>query len=64
MDEEGNDTRVVTTCDEPAGNRFSMSLTFDRVTRYGLQVDLEVQTDDASEPDIARSSFMTGITVQ
>ena len=64
VDEEGNDTRVVTTCDEPAGNRFSMSLTFDRATRYGLQVDLATQADDADEPDITRSSFMTGITVQ
>ena len=64
VDEEGNDTRVVTTCDEPAGNRFSMSLTFDRATRYGLQVDLATQADDAVEPDVTRSSFMTGITVQ
>ena len=64
VDEEGNDTRVVTTCDEPAGNRFSMSLTFDRATRYGLQVDLATQADDADEPDTTRSSFMTGITVQ
>ena len=35
-DEEGNDIRIVTACDEPAGNRFSMSLTFDQAGRYGL----------------------------
>ena len=64
VDEEGSDIRVVTTCDEPAGNRFRMSLTFDRATRYGLQVDLRVQADDTDEPDLRRSSFMTGITVE
>ncbi len=64
VDEEGNDTRVVTTCDEPAGNRFSMSLTFDRATRYGLQVDLSTRAEDADALDTTRSSFMTGITVQ
>ena len=64
VDEEGNDTRVVTTCDEPAGNRFRMSLTFDRATRYGLQVDTSTWPDEADEPETTRSSFMTGITVQ
>ena len=64
VDGEGSDIRVVTTCDEPAGNRFSMSLTFDRASRYGLQVDLKVQVDDTDEPDVTRSSFMTGITVR
>ena len=64
VDDEGSDARVVTTCDEPAGNRFSMSLTFDRASRYGLQVDLATQADDTDDPDLTRSSFMTGITVQ
>lgn len=64
VDDEGSDVRVVTTCDEPAGNRFRMSLTFDRATRYGLQVDLSARADDASDPVITHSSFMTGITVQ
>lgn len=64
VDEEGNDTRVVTTCDEPAGNRFRRSLTFDRATRYGLQVDTSTWPDEADEAETTRSSFMTGITVQ
>ena len=64
VNDEGSDVRVVTTCDEPAGNRFSMSLTFDRATRYGLQVDLSTRADDAGEPETVRSSFMTGITVE
>ena len=64
VDDEGSDIRVVTTCDEPAGNRFSMSLTFDRASRYGLEVSLKIQVDDTDEPDLRRSSFMTGITVQ
>ena len=64
VDDEGSDIRVVTTCDEPAGNRFSMSLTFDRASRYGLQVDLATQAGDTDGPDVTRSSFMTGITVR
>ena len=63
VDDEGSDIRVVSTCDEPAGNRFSMSLTFDTASRYGLQVELKTRAD-ASAPVITRSSFMTGITVQ
>ena len=64
VDDEGSDIRVVTTCDEPAGNRFSMSLTFDRASRYGLRMDLSTRTDDSSDPVMTRSSFMTGITVE
>ena len=64
VDDEGSDLRVVVTCDEPAGNRFSMSLTFDAASRYGLQVALTVQAGDASDLVIRRSSFLTGITVQ
>ena len=63
-DDEGNDIRVVTACDEPAGNRFSMPLTFDQAGRYGLQVDLTIQPDGEAEPTEVSSSFMTGITVE
>lgn len=64
-DEEGNDIRVVTVCDEPAGNRFSMPLTFDRPGRYGLTVALTTRPPgDASEPGRTSGSFMTGITVR
>ena len=54
---------VKTTCDEPTSNRFSMSLTFDRASRYGLQVDLATQADDMGDRDTTRWIFMTGITV-
>ena len=64
-DEKGNDIRVVTVCDEPAGNRFSMPLTFDRPGRYGLTVALTTRPPgDASEPGRTSGSFMTGITVR
>ena len=63
-DDEGNDIRVVTACDEAAGNRFSMPLTFDQAGRYGLQVDSTIQPDGETEPTEVSSSFMTGITVE
>lgn len=63
VDDEGSDIRVVTTCDEPAGNRFSMSLTFDTASRYGLQMELRTRAGDSGAIVATRSSFMTGITV-
>ena len=64
VDDEGSDIRVVTICDEPAGNRFSMSLTFDTASRYGLQMELRTRAGDSGAIVATRSSFMTGITVR
>jgi hypothetical protein len=64
VNDEGSDIRVVVACDEPAGNRFSMSLTFDTASRYGLQVELKTRADDSDALATTRSSFMTGITVR
>ena len=62
--DEGNDIRVVLACDEPAGNRFSMPLTFDQAGRYSLQMRFTTQPDEATEPNETYSSYLTGITVQ
>ena len=64
VDDEGNDIRVVVTCEEPAGNRFSIPLTFDTASRYGLQMELKTRAGDSDALVATRSSFMTGITVQ
>ena len=64
VDDEGSDIRVVVTCEEPAGNRFSMPLTFDTASRYGLQMELKTRAGDSDALVATRSSFMTGITVQ
>ena len=63
-DDEGNPVRVVTACDQPAGNRFSIPLAFDRTGRYSLQMRIATRTDDAAEPNETYSSYMTGITVR
>lgn len=63
-DDEGNFIRVVTACDRPAGNRFSIPLAFDRVGRYSLQMRIATRADDAEEPNETYSSYMTGITVR
>lgn len=63
-DDEGNPVRVVTACDQPAGNRFSIPLAFDRTGRYSLQMRIATRADDAAEPNETYSSYMTGITVR
>ena len=63
LDEDGDDFRTVTACDEVSGYRFSIPLTFDR-GRHGLQVRLTTRPDEGAEPDRTYSNFITGITVR
>ena len=42
---------MVTACDRPAGNRFSVPLAFDRTGRYSLPMRIATRTDDAAEPN-------------
>ena len=55
---------MVTACDRPAGNRFSVPLAFDRTGRYSLPMRIATRTDDAAEPNETYSSYCPGREVR
>ena len=53
---------MVTACDRPAGNRFSVPLAFDRTGHYSLPMRIATRTDDAAEPNETYLSYtLTGL---